>query len=253
MSTEPDPSPTPRAVARGWRWGTPAVFGLCGILFAVSAQNSAGTDLRPTRYTDIASIVAAESAELNELNARAAELDAEVKDLTAAVKDRTVNRYNRQIDTLEDPAGFTPRSGPAVTVVLDDAPADLIASTSRDLNDLVVHQQDIQAVVNAMWSAGAEAVTIQGQRVISTTGIKCSGNTVQLQGFAYSPPYVITAIGDQVDLLAAIQDDDYLGIYREYAADPDVRLGWDVRVEDFATAPAYDGIVNLDYAVPIRS
>ena len=52
-----------------------------------------------------------------------------------------------------------------------------------------MHQQDIQAVVNALWAGGAEAMTIQGQRVISTTGIKCVGNTVVLHGVPYSPPY----------------------------------------------------------------
>ena len=51
-------------------------------------------------------------------------------------------------------------------------------------------------MVNALWSGGAEAMTIQGQRVISTTGIKCVGNTVLLHGVPYSPPYVITAVGD---------------------------------------------------------
>ena len=61
-------------------------------------------------------------------------------------------------------------------MTLDDAPEDVHAATEGDPNDLVVHQQDIQAVANAMWNAGAEAVTIQGQRLISTTGIKCEGN-----------------------------------------------------------------------------
>ena len=66
---------------------------------------------------------------------------------------------------------------------------------TRDPLDVVVHQQDIQAVVNAMWRAGAEAVTIQGQRVISTTGIKCDGNLVSLHGVPYYPPYEI--VGDR--------------------------------------------------------
>ena len=51
-------------------------------------------------------------------------------------------------------------------------------------------------MVNALWSGGAEAMTLQKQRVISTTGIKCVGNTVVLHGVPYAPPYEITAIGD---------------------------------------------------------
>ena len=70
-------------------------------------------------------------------------------------------------------AGFTPVTGPPVTVTLDDAPASITAD-GVDPDLLVVHQQDIQAVVNALWRGGAEAMTIQGQRVISTTGSNAS-------------------------------------------------------------------------------
>ena len=247
MTQDPDASPSRRA----WRFGTPAVFLVAGGLFVVAAQNSEGTDLRPSRYTDIASIVDVDTAEVNDLRARAAELDAEVEALSAGLGDRTVSRYNRQIDVLEDPSGFTPVSGPAVTITLTDAPEELIKSTQRDTNELVVHQQDIQAVVNAMWRGGAEAVTIQGQRVISTTGIKCSGNTVQLQGVPYSPPYVITGVGDQLQILNEIQSDSYLDLYRQAVADPEIQVGMQTQLEDFVTAPAYEGLVNLSYAVPM--
>ncbi len=154
---------------------------------------------------------------------------------------------------LQDPAGLTPRSGPAVTVTLDDAPAELIAEADGDtINDLVVHQQDLQAVVNAMWSGGATAVTLQGQRLISTTGIKCSGNTVQLQGVPYSPPYVITAIGDQGDILRRRWRATPTSTPTATPAfDPQIAVGWDVAVEDFKTAPPYDGLLDIRYAQPI--
>ena len=74
-----------------------------------------------------------------------------------------------------------------MTVVLTDAPAEIAESSQQDPNRLVVHQQDIQAVVNAMWKAGATAVTIQGQRVVSTTGIKCIGNSRAAPGRAVLP------------------------------------------------------------------
>lgn len=61
----------------------------------------------------------------------------------------------------------------------------------------MVHQQDIQAVVNTLWSGGAEAMTIQGQRVTSRTGVKCVGNSVVLHGVPDALPYEIVVIGDQ--------------------------------------------------------
>ena len=75
-----------------------------------------------------------------------------------------------------------------------------------------------------MWTGGAAAVTVQGQRVVTTTGIKCEGNSVQLHGVPYPQPYVIEAVGDQAELVRAIADDDYLQIYREQADDPDISV-----------------------------
>jgi uncharacterized protein YlxW (UPF0749 family) len=224
---------------------------LCGALFVVSAHNSGGTDLRPGRYTDLASLVKDESDQYDALKQQVSDLDGQVQALSARMSDRDVNRYHRRISELEDPAGLEPRSGPGVTVTLSDAPEDVINSTTGDVNLLLVHQQDIQAVVNALWQGGATAVTVEGQRIVSTTGIKCEGNAVQLQGVPYPQPYVIQAVGDQGSLLAAIDGDSYLQAYREQAEDPAISVGWDLQLESLVTAPAYDGLLDLNYAVPL--
>jgi uncharacterized protein YlxW (UPF0749 family) len=242
----------PRRTWNRWRVGTPVVVLLSGALFAVSAGNSEGTDLRPGRYTDLASLVKTESEQYADLERRVQELTAEVETLSEAVEDNTAKRFRRRIELLEDPAGLTPRSGPGVTVTLSDAPEEVINSSAQDVDLLVVHQQDIQAVVNAMWKAGATAVTIQGQRVVSTTGIRCEGNSVQLQGLPYPQPYEISAVGDQAALLDALATDDYLQVYRAQAAIPDIAIGWDLELEDQMTAPAYEGLLDLSYAEPIR-
>ena len=235
-----------------WRIGTPAVVLLCGALFVVSATDSEGTDLRPGRYTDLAALTDSENDKYDALQQRVADLDSEVEGLAESVNDRVVNRFNRRIERLEDPAGMTPHTGPGVAVTLSDAPEEVINETTQDLNLLVVHQQDIQAVVNAMWKGGASAVTVQGQRLITTTGIKCEGNSVQLHGVPYPQPYVIEAVGDQTELVRAITDDDYLQIYREQAAIPDISVGWDLQLQAQVTAPAYEGLTDLSYAQPLR-
>ena len=178
MSPEPHSSPGRR---RAWRVATPLVVLVSGTLFGVSAQQSDGPDLRGGRLTDLASVVRAERDETGDLTAEAASLNAEVEALSAGLGDRSVARVQDEIATLVDPAGLTEKAGAAVQVTLDDATFEARAAYEDDPNDLVVHQQDIQAVANAMWNAGAVAVTIQGQRLISTTGIKCEGNQVTLQ------------------------------------------------------------------------
>ena len=81
---------------------------------------------------------------------------------------------------------------------MSDAPRDADGNypAGVDPDDLVVHQQDVQSVVNAMWAGGAEAMMIMDQRVLTTSAVRCIGNTLLLQGRTYSPPFVVTAIGD---------------------------------------------------------
>ncbi len=234
-----------------WRLGTPAVVLACGALFVVSAVNSDGTDLRPGRYTDLASLVQDEADQYARLKEQVTDLNAQVQTLSASLSDRDVNRFRRKIEDLKDPAGLEPRSGPGLTITLSDAPEDVINSTTGNVNLLLVHQQDIQAVVNALWEGGATAVTVEGQRIVSTTGIKCEGNAVQLQGEPYPQPYEIQAVGDQASLLAAVESDPYLQAYREQAADPAISVGWSLELEPLVTAPAYDGLLDLNFAVPL--
>lgn len=236
---------------RVWRVATPVVVLLSGALFGVSAEQSDGLDLRAGRLTDLASVVRAERDEAGDLTAEAAELNAEVEALSTQLGDRSVARVQDEIATLVDPAGLTEKSGPAVQVVLDDASMEARLNYEGEPNDLVVHQQDIQAVANAMWNAGATAVTIQGQRLISTTGIKCEGNQVTLHGLPYSPPYVIVGIGDQARLVSELTTDPILATYRDYTTIPGGGVTWDMAELDSATAPAYTGLLDLTYATPI--
>ena len=248
MSPEPHSSPGRRRV---WRVATPLVVLLSGTLFGVSAQQSDGLDLRGGRLTDLASVVRAERDDAGDLTAQAASLNAEVEALSAGLGDRSVSRVQDEIATLVDPAGLTEKTGSAVQVTLDDASFEVRAAYEDNPNDLVVHQQDIQAVANAMWNAGAVAVTIQGQRLISTTGIKCEGNQVTLNGLPYSPPYVIVGIGDPARLQAELTVDPILAIYREYTEIEGGGVSWDMAELDSAVAPAYTGLLDLTYATPI--
>jgi uncharacterized protein YlxW (UPF0749 family) len=217
----------------------------------VSAQSSEGTDLRPGRYDDLATLTDSEVDRAATLQGQVTDLTQQVRDLTDQVQDDDVQRYQRQVKALEDPAGLRARTGPGVVVTLSDAPAEVIDAATGDKNLLVVHQQDIEAVVNALWQGGARAVVLQGQRVVSTTGIKCEGNSVVIQGVPYPQPYVIEAVGDVGTLTSALASDDYLKIYRSQSEDPTIDVGWQLDMKDELTAPAYDGLLDLSYATPI--
>jgi uncharacterized protein YlxW (UPF0749 family) len=231
-----------------WRIGTPLAVLVCGGLFVVSAQSSEGTDLRPGRYDDLAALVDDEADRYRELTEAVAGLTAEVAELTDQVDDDAVQRIQAEVERLRDPAGLLERTGPGVQITLSDAPPEILEAAVGNRNLLVVHQQDIQAVVNALLVGGAEAVTIQGQRIISTTGIKCEGSFVLLQGAPYPQPYVIEAIGDPQRLAGAVAEDEYLQVYRAQSEDPEIAVGWDFELADGISAPAYDGLLPLSYA-----
>src|SRR5205814_4741992 len=90
-------------------------------------------------------------------------------------------------------AGLVAMRGPGLKVTLDDSKR--VKAPTGNVNDLVIHSQDVQAVVNALWRAGAEAIAINGQRLVSTSAVLCVGNTLLLNGTVHSPPYVVVAIG----------------------------------------------------------
>jgi uncharacterized protein YlxW (UPF0749 family) len=215
---------------------------IAGLMITVSAINARGIDLRPARNTDLVSLIQSEARHNADLARQVTQLREEVDDL-AADEDRVSSDAELARRSLQ--AGLRPVAGPSVTVTLNDAPAD-VAPEGVDADLLVVHQQDIQAIVNLLWAGGAEAMTIQGQRVISTTGIKCVGNTVILHGIPYAPPYVISAIGNPARLQRVLETSNFVRIYQQYV--DRFRLGYDVRTDARARFPAYRGALDLQYA-----
>ena len=94
-----------------------------------------------------------------------------------------------------------------------------------------------------MWAGGAEAMTIMNVRVISTSAVRCVGNTLLLDGRVYSPPFVVTAIGDPDRMRQALDASEGVQLFRQAAAD--FGLGYEVKVEGDVTVPAYDGSIAL--------
>ena len=235
-----------------------------GLLFATSATTAQGTDLRADRRLQLTELIARERAEVVRAERDAAALRERVTAATGRVAERDVRvaRERERGDALAMAAGTVPVSGPALTVSLDDAPdtrdepdavdpatagTELVGAPDEVVepqpDDLVVHQQDVQAVVNALWAGGAEAMTLMGQRVISTSAVRCVGNTVVLHGRVYGPPFVVTAVGDQAQMRSALDAEPGVQVFRRYVER--FGLGYEVRAEDVVQLPAYDGPLEL--------
>jgi uncharacterized protein YlxW (UPF0749 family) len=175
-----------------------------------------------------------------------------VEALTAGLNGEQADRLQAQLRRLEAPAGLQGLTGPGLVVTLDDAPRDQDPPDGVDPNLLVVHQQDIQAVTNALWSGGAEGISLQGRRIIATTGIKCVGNTVVLEGVPYSPPYRIVAVGNPDTMYSALLTSPEVHNYRDYVPPP-YSLGWSVQRSAELEVPGYSGPLLLQYAEPAGS
>jgi uncharacterized protein YlxW (UPF0749 family) len=206
----------PRQRRPGWSIGVPLIAAAAGLLFTTTATTAGGTALREDRRPQLTQLIEDRREQVAESEAEAARLRAEVEELTAALAD-TDGPIKEQRDRAagsRQAAGFTALTGPGVVIELNDAPrrADQALPKGASNDDLVVHQQDVQAVVNALWAGGAEAMSIMDVRVLSTSAVRCVGNTLLLHGRVYSPPFKIVAIGDPDTLRRAL------------AASPGVRL-----------------------------
>jgi uncharacterized protein YlxW (UPF0749 family) len=178
-----------------------------------------------------------------------AQLDALQQDLATleaggSARQRDLAVLNAQREALAPFAGLAAVRGRGLSVVLSDSP--LRESPTGDPNDLVIHEQDLQAVVNALWAAGAEAVAINGERVTARSAVRCVGNTLLLHGSVYAPPYRVAAIGPPAALEEGLDRSE--GVERFRIAAEDFRLGFAVTREAAISLPAFRGVTVLSVA-----
>ena len=251
-STEPSPAPSEPvegASAAGTarrlsgQIGLGAVMVLCGVLLATTARISGGESIR-SESGDVADVLRDRDGAITQLSQEAADKRAQIEELTGQGADAYTGERTR---TVSDAVGLSAVSGTAVRVTLTDAPSGALGTTSGvEADDLVVHQQDMEAYINALWAGGAEAMMLQDQRVVNGSSFRCAGNTLLLEGRVYSPPFVITAIGDPEELTAALDAAPGVQVYREWV--DHVGLGERTEVLDDATVPAFDGSLTIDIA-----
>lgn len=101
-------------------------------------------------------------------------------------------------------AGLTALEGPGIVVSLDDHSAGLAAAPTEDANRYIIHYDKLLNIVNDLRSANAEAISINGQRVVASSEIRCVGNVILVNTTRLAPPFEISAIGDTTALERAI-------------------------------------------------
>lgn len=191
------------AMDRAPRVAVPFAAALLGFL-AVVAASQPPQARRETRRLELADLIREEDARVRGLRRQVRALEGEL-DAIARSRSETgggLRALEGRTRELGMRAGVAPARGPGVVVTLDDSSAS--RSPTGDPNDLIVHERDIQTVVNALWASGAEAVAVAGERLTSDSAVRCAGNTLLLHGTLRSPPYEISAIGQPGSLETAV-------------------------------------------------
>lgn len=239
----------PRQRRPGWSVGVPLIAAAAGLLFTTTATTAGGTSLREDRRPQVAQLIEDRRRQVEASEKRAVELRDEVERQTALLADADgpiKAQQNRAKADLSS-AGFIKLTGTGVTVELDDAPRrgeqSLPEGASND--DLVVHQSDVQAVVNALWAGGAEAMSIMDVRVLATSAVRCVGNTLLLHGQVHSPPFKIVAIGDPAALQQALAASEGVRLFKD--AVDHYQLGYRETVSTVAVE-AFEGSTGLHSA-----
>jgi uncharacterized protein YlxW (UPF0749 family) len=233
-----------------WRFGVPLVCLLAGLLLAATHGVSGGAEIRRSDAPRLVDLVREEQSSVTRLSTERDALTKKLDSLHGRSTNAALAAMLRRSAELAGEADMDPVHGPGLVVTLQDAQRDANGRFPRDASpdDLVVHQQDILAVLNALWSAGAEAIQMQDQRIIATSVPRCVGNTLLLNGRTYSPPYTITAIGSAPAMQAALAAAPLVTLYKQYVLR--FGLGYQEDVKPDVRIVGYTEPVRMHFAEP---
>ena len=167
-----------------------------------------------------------------------------ILDNIAKGDENIIDLFTEDIKNNKMNLGQVSLEGPGITISMYDNPEE--RPFDFDLNDDIIHDIDILNIINDLKVAGAEAISINGERVISTSEIKCAGPTIRINERTSATPFIIKAIGDPKSLIASVNapgtnGDILKNVYNK---------GFDTTVEDLIVIEGYKGIINFKYAKP---
>lgn len=166
---------------------------------SVTKNNSLQSD-RAKRNDDLQNQLINANKEIIDLKLENMQLttDIEAYRSEAAKSSDGSNALKKELDNARMMAGLTDVSGSGVTVTIADSKAP--SPSDEDNSAYIVHDSDLRDIVNELCAAGAEAVSINSERIVSTSSIRCVGNIILVNNKRCAPPFEIKAIGDSSTL-----------------------------------------------------
>lgn len=140
--------------------------------------------------------------------------------------------------------GLTDVTGNGIQIKVEDSKVTLI---TEDINMYLVHDADLREILNELSNAGAEAVEINGERIIGTTCITCAGNIISINGTRISSPFIIKAIGNQETLYGAItRPGGYIQLMQNQTIPTEVKKMQNMKINK------YSGVLKSDYMETVK-
>lgn len=208
----------------------------------------------------VAAYVPATVASINELNSEISFLDKEIEELNKSIKLKeeeletlkNISNSDKDIvDLLEEDilknkmrSGHITMEGSGVKIVMYDNPEE--RSDDYDINEDVIHDIDLFRIVNDLRVAGAEAISINGERVLTSSEIKCGGPIVRINNKSSGTPFIVRAIGDSQKLMAAVTAPGTYG----YILKNIHEKGFETEKEDSIKILGHSKLKNYKYAKP---
>lgn len=168
---------------------------------------------------------------------------------------KNVTNNDEQLKSLEEKIkkynvllGVTDAKGQGVTITIADATVTNTMSALLDPHNLIVHDKDILEIVNELKNAGAEAIEVNGQRIVANTAISCDGNVIVINGEKVSSPFTINAIGFPARMATLNRPGSYLKLELEETS----FIKTSFKEVDKMTIPKYIGGTSFKFAKTIK-
>jgi uncharacterized protein YlxW (UPF0749 family) len=218
-----------------------AVLVVVGFLTLVASRGVEDTRRgTEARRAGLVRLIRERQGEVDELGRTLVALRTEVLSARRRLSDRAAADA-RRVRVVQLQAGTVPMAGGGLEVTLSDS--DREVDDPADRAALAVHDVDLQLVVNALWASGAEAVAVNGQRLVATSPIRAAGETITVNFRPLVPPYEIAAIGARKD---AFERTEVGERYRRFAED--LGFGFKVEARRRLSVPAFLGTLQLSAA-----
>lgn len=156
----------------------------------------------------------------------------------SANRDENAEKNEAELKKINTYLGLNDVVGEGITITIKDNTGGNVLTASSD----IIHDSDLRAIVNELKNSGAEAISINGQRIVQSSAITCVGSVIQINGVKVGSPFEIKAIGNQSVLLGVDRPGSYLDYMKEGSMIP-----YEIKKSNSVEIPKYNGVLTNKY------